>query len=37
MNDMELLEEKFRVISIWGIDLILERVRKNLYLTVEED
>lgn len=34
---MELLEEKFRVTSIRGIDLILERVRKNLYLTVEED
>ena len=29
---MSLLEEKFRVTSIRGIDLILMRVRESLYL-----
>ena len=32
---MELLEEKFRVTSIRGIDLILGRIRENLYLSAE--
>ena len=30
---ISLLEEKFRVTSIRGIDLILQRVRESLYLS----